>query len=169
MNAKPLTLSATAVYLTGVLVGYNIDPGFGIDLPEASPLMDQPKIKLLWSIAGNNLMVALINIVGGFSLGVVSLLNTFYNGLVLGYAFTVAGDNFPVTVILRHLLPHAIEIAAIVLSGSLGFYLGIHLFRKFILGRRPVFDYRKYIFQAVLTLVILLGAAFLEVFVSFSG
>ncbi|MEX2513051.1 MAG: stage II sporulation protein M [Cyclobacteriaceae bacterium] len=169
MSLKTLTLSATAVYLTGVLLGYNIDPGFGIDLPAASPLMDQTKTELLWSIAGNNLMVALINIVGGFSLGVVSLLNTFYNGLVLGYALSVAGDNFPVLVILRHLLPHAIEIAGIILSCSLGFYLGIHLFRKFILGGYPVFDYRKFIFQAVLTLVILFGAAFLEVFVSFSG
>ncbi|MEX2592632.1 MAG: stage II sporulation protein M [Anditalea sp.] len=172
MSFKTLTLSATTVYLTGVLVGYFVEPGISLRSPEAvTPisLMDQPKTDLLWSIAGNNIMVALINIVGGFSLGVVSLLNSFYNGVVLGFALSVAGENFTVPVILRHLLPHAIEIAAIILSCSLGFYLGIHLFRKFILGGYPVFDYRKFIFQAALTLVILVGAAFLEVFVSFSG
>jgi len=39
---------------------------------------------------------------------------------------------------------------------------------KFILGRHPVFDYQKFIFLAALTLFVLLVAAFLEIFVSFS-
>ncbi|MEX2564784.1 MAG: stage II sporulation protein M [Cyclobacteriaceae bacterium] len=131
--------------------------------------MDQTKTELLWSIAGNNLMVALINIVGGFSLGVVSLLNTFYNGVVLGYAFSVGGNNFPVPVILRHLLPHAIEIAAIILSCSLGLYLGLHLFKKMLLGKESFFKYRWFVFKTGITLVILVVAAYLEVYVSFNG
>ncbi|MEX2594963.1 MAG: stage II sporulation protein M [Anditalea sp.] len=102
-------------------------------------------------------------------MGIVSLLNTFYNGAVLGYAFSVAGDNFPIVEILRHVLPHAIEIAAIVLSCSLGLYLGLYIFKTFILGRKQVFEYRRFVFHSALTLIILLVAAVLEVYVSFSG
>jgi uncharacterized membrane protein SpoIIM required for sporulation len=172
MPIKLLTLSATAVYLTGVLVGFHIEPGFGVGIPENSPPIltgDQPKFELLWAIAGNNISVGLINICGGLSMGIVSLLNTFYNGAVLGYAFSVAGDNFPIVVILRHVLPHAIEIAAIILSCSLGLYLGLYIFKKFILGRKDVFKYRRFVFHSALTLIILLVAAVLEVYVSFSG
>jgi uncharacterized membrane protein SpoIIM required for sporulation len=172
MSFNPLPLSATAVYLTGVLVGYQIEPGFGSPIPLDSPsigMMDQPKPELLWSIAGNNISVILINISGGFSIGIVSLLNTFYNGVVLGYAFSVAGENIPVDVILRHVLPHAIEIVAVILSCSLGFYMGVNLFKKLILGRKPIFAYRWFISQTVLTLIIVVVAAILEVYVSLSG
>lgn len=172
MNAKPLTLSAAAVYLTGMLVGYFIDSGFDFSLSGAKPpvaMMADSKSKLFCSIAGNNISVALINIGGGFSLGAVSLLNTFYNGAVLGYALSVAGDNFSSILIIRHLLPHAIEIVAIILSGSLGFYLGLYLLKKIILGKGCVFEYRKFLVQSGITLIILLVAAVLEVYVSFSG
>jgi uncharacterized membrane protein SpoIIM required for sporulation len=89
--------------------------------------------------------------------------------VVLGYAFSVAGENIPVGVILRHVLPHAIEIVAIILSCSLGFYMGMHLFKKLILGWNPVFAYRWFISQTVITLIIVVVAAVLEVYVSLSG
>ncbi|WP_439484478.1 stage II sporulation protein M [Cyclobacterium plantarum] len=172
MNAKLLTLSAAAVYLTGLLVGYYMDSDFDFSLSEAKPLVAMiadSKSKLFCSLAGNNISVVLINIGGGFSLGTISFLNTFYNGAVLGYALSVAGDNFSLALIIRHLLPHAIEIVAIILSGSLGFYLGIYLLKKFILGRSHQFDYQKFLILSSTTLVILLLAAVLEVYVSFSG
>ncbi|SHN23311.1 Uncharacterized membrane protein SpoIIM, required for sporulation [Cyclobacterium lianum] len=172
MNAKLLTLSAAAVYLTGMLVGYYMDSDFDFSLPEVQPtvaMMADSKSKLFCSIAGNNISVALINIAGGFSLGTISILNTFYNGAVLGYALSVAGENFSSILIIRHLLPHAIEIVAIIPSGSLGFYLGLYLLKKFILGRSHQFDYQKFLILSATTLVILLLAAVLEVYVSFSG
>ncbi|NHE56405.1 stage II sporulation protein M [Cyclobacterium plantarum] len=172
MNAKHLTLSAAAVYLTGLLVGYCMDSDFDFSLSEAKPpvaMMADSKSKLFCSIAGNNISVALINIGGGFSLGAISLLNTFYNGVVLGYALSVAGDNFSSILIIRHLLPHAIEIVAIILSCSLGFYLGLYLFKQFMLGTGCVFEYQKFLVQTGIALIILLFAAVLEVYVSFSG
>src|SRR5690606_4944627 len=105
-------------YLTGVLVGYFMDPPFGAGwagIIQPLHYLDRSKEELLWSIAGNNISVALINLSGGFSLGIVSLLNTFYNGAVLGYAVSVAWDNFPLPVLVKHLLPHAIEILSIIL------------------------------------------------------
>ncbi len=172
MSLNSFTLSATAVYLTGVLVGFFIDPDFDIGSMERTALIqpfDQPKPALFWSIAGNNLSVALINIAGGFSLGIVSLLNTFYNGVVLGYAFSVAGNDLPVTVILRHLLPHAIEIVWIILSCSLGLYLGLYLIRAVFLHKRAGFNYKGFMIRIGVTLTILLVAAFLEAYVSLSG
>lgn len=172
MSLKTLTLSATAVYLTGVLVGYYMDSDFDFSLPEVQPtvaMMADSKSKSFCSIAGNNISVALINIGGGFSLGAISLLNTFYNGVVLGYTLSVAADNFSFILIIRHLLPHAIEIVAIILSGSLGFYLGLFLLKKLIFGGDPVFEYQRFLVQAGLTLIILLVASVMEVYVSFSG
>jgi uncharacterized membrane protein SpoIIM required for sporulation len=89
--------------------------------------------------------------------------------VVLGYAFSVAGENIPVAIILRHVLPHAIEIVAIILSCSLGLYMGVHLFKKLILGRKTIFAYRWFISQTVLSLIIVIVAAVLEVYVSLSG
>ena len=127
MLPKHLTLSAAAVYLMGVLVGFTMDPpleaGYSDGLVPLRFLV-QPKSQLFWSIAGNNISVALINLFGGFSLGLVSMLNTFYNGVILGYACSVSMDHFPVLVLIRHLLPHAIEILAIILSCSLGVLSG---------------------------------------------
>ncbi|WP_158860993.1 stage II sporulation protein M [Lunatibacter salilacus] len=172
MSLNSLTLSATAVYLTGMLVGFYIDPVFEMNSLDNTALIqtfDQPKPLLFWSIAGNNLSVALINLAGGFSLGIVSLLNTFYNGSVLGYAFSVAGNDLPVTVILRHLLPHAIEIVGIILSCSLGLYLGIYLIRAAFLDIKAGFNFKGFMIQAGITLIILLVAAYLEAYVSLSG
>lgn len=171
MLLKYLTLSATAVYLTGVLVGFYMDPPIEAANPKAAlpfQLLEQSKGEQFYAIAGNNITVALINLLGGFSLGILSLLNTFYNGVVLGYAFSVAVDHFPVAEILGHLLPHAIEIVAIILSCSLGFYIGSYFIKKLLLDKASEFDYRLFTFQTALTIVIILAAAFLEVYISFS-
>jgi uncharacterized membrane protein SpoIIM required for sporulation len=171
MLLKHLTLSAAAVYLTGVLVGFYIDPSPQTGYPDdLVPLhfLEQTKSQLLWSIAGNNITVALINLFGGFSLGMVSLLNTFYNGVILGYACSVAMDQFPVMVLLGHLLPHAIEILAIILSCSLGLYLGRYLINHLLLDTEAPFDFRLFTLLTALTVAILLAAAVLEVTISFS-
>ena len=172
MLLKHLTLSAAAVYLAGVLVGFYLDPpseaGFPDDLVPLS-FLEQTKSQLLWSIVGNNITVALINLFGGFSLGMVSLLNTFYNGVVLGYACSVAMDQFPFAVLMGHLLPHAIEILAIILSCSLGLYLGRYLIFKLLLDMEFPFDYRQFTLLTALTVAILLAAAVLEVTISISG
>lgn len=171
MLLKYLTLSATAVYLTGVLVGFYMDPPIEEVYSDAVlplQLLDQPKEEQFYAIAGNNITVALINLLGGFSLGILSVLNTFYNGVVLGYAFSVAMDHYPVAEILGHLLPHAIEIAAIILSCSLGLYMGSYFINKLLLDKQSEFDYRMFTIQAALTMAIILTAAFLEVFISFS-
>ena len=171
MLLKCLTLSATAVYLTGVLVGFYMDPPIESAYPESAlplQLLEQPKGEQFYAIAENNITVALINLLGGFSLGILSLLNTFYNGVVLGYAFSVAVDHYPVPEISRHLLPHAIEIVAIILSCSLGLYLGSYFIKKLLLDKESEFDYRLFTFQTALTMAIILAAAFLEVYISLS-
>src|SRR5690606_9316431 len=136
-----------AVYLTGVLVGFYMDPPIEVVYSDADfplQLLEQTKGDQFYAIAGNNITVALINLLGGFSLGIFSLLNTFYNGVVLGYAFSVAMDHFPVPEILGHLWPHAIEIVAIILSCSLGLYLGSYFIKKLLLDNKSEFDYHMF-------------------------
>jgi len=171
MLPQYLTLSATAVYLTGVLVGFYMDPPVKVVYPEVvlpPELLEQTKGAQFYALARNNISVVLINLLGGFSLGILSLLNTFYNGVVLGYAFSVAMDHFPVPEILGHLLPHAIEIGAIILSCSLGLYMGSYIIKKMLLDNKSEFNYRMFTIHTALIMVIILTAAFLEVYISFS-
>jgi uncharacterized membrane protein SpoIIM required for sporulation len=105
---------------------------------------------------------------GGFSLVIISLVNTFYNGAVLGFAGSVAKTDFPVMDLLKHLLTHAIEILGIIVSCSLGLYLGTYLIKKLVLDSQPQFDYRMFIVRTALVMTILVAAAYLEVKFSFS-
>jgi uncharacterized membrane protein SpoIIM required for sporulation len=86
----------------------------------------------------------------------------------LGYAMSVARDHFAVLDVLIHLFPHAIEIQAIILSCSLGLYLGPYLISKLLLDTVFPFGYCQFSHLTALTVAILLVAAVLEVFFSFS-
>lgn len=171
MSLKPYILTATVIYLTGVLLGYFMEPDFSNDMVKEVSLghrFDGPKDELLLAVAENNMSVALINILGGFSLGTVSLLNTFYNGAVLGYALSIALENFQPEETLKHTLPHSVETVAIVLSCSLGFYSGAFLFRKVYIDAGHLFETRLFLLWTTLVFAIIWMAAILEVYLSFS-
>src|SRR5690554_2351997 len=131
MKPKYFTLSASVIYLMGVLVGCRLDPvihqGSIVEIPDFHQ-STVSRCEMVLEIGWNNVSVVLINLLGAFSLGIIPLLNTFYNGTVLGYAVSVATTNVPFMGALEHLLPHSIEIVAIIMSCSLGFQLGVHLF-----------------------------------------
>jgi hypothetical protein len=68
---KHCILLALLVYLAGVLAGFQIEPSFNHQAGQF-PLIES-KGKLVMSVAANNLMVAVVNIMGCMSLGAITL------------------------------------------------------------------------------------------------
>lgn len=155
---RPFVLIAAAFYTIGMLVGFKIEPVLAQSVDTGS--------FTVWDIAKNNLASVLVNIAGGLSLGVISILNTVYNGIVLGYVLSIIFGHKSTTEILRHFLPHSIEIAAIILSCALGMYIGYFILKTLLTNGSMKFQQRQFIVWFALTVIIVLVAAFLEVNVS---
>jgi len=84
---KPFILIAALIYTIGLLVGFQIEPVLAESADTGS--------FTVWDIAKNNLESVIINVIGGLSLGVVSVMNTVYNGAILGYALSIILDHYP--------------------------------------------------------------------------
>lgn len=116
------------------------------------------------SIAKNNTIVGLKNLlVGFFSLGLLSVFYSFYNGFVLGFAIGKYSKVLNTSDIFKTTLPHCSEIIGIVLMGYLGFVLSIRiLFNKCHLSKKIFF------ILFITSLFIIVISAFLESYVSMS-
>ncbi|WP_186758187.1 stage II sporulation protein M [Echinicola salinicaeni] len=157
---KPFILIAAVIYTIGLLVGFHIEPVLAESADTGS--------FSVWDIAKNNLASVIINIIGGLSLGVVSVMNTVYNGVILGYALSIILDHYPVRLVARHLLPHSIEIVGITLSCALGLYIAYFVFKTLLMNRQMQFQTRPFVICFALTVIIITVAAALEVHVSMS-
>jgi len=155
---RPFILIAVIVYTIGLLVGFQIDPVLAQRVDTGS--------FTVWDIARNNLASVFVNIAGGLSLGVISVLNTAYNGLILGYAVSIVLEHTSSTDFVRHFLPHSIEIVAIILSCALGLYIARFIWRTLLKSQDTKFQKRTFIACLALSVIIVLVAAFLEVNVS---
>src|SRR5690606_34246634 len=116
----------------------------------------------------NNLASVLINVIGGLSLGVMSAMNTLYNGVILGYALSIILDHYPASIVARHLLPHSIEIVGIILSCGLGLNVAYFVFMVFLRNKEIEFQTKPFVVCFALTVVIIISAAALEVYISMS-
>lgn len=76
-------------------------------------------------IMTNNIRVAILAFVGGFTLGLLTIYVLLYNGLILGAlaaVFWQAGQSY---VFWAYILPHGImELAVIFIAGGAGIYMG---------------------------------------------
>ncbi len=160
------------VYVLGVVFGFNLPLEYGF--VDHNNLLGQFSFnyytessgKVLIHIIGNNITMVLINLIGGFSFGTISILNLFYNGSILGYSSHVALTYFSPFEFAKHFIPHSLEIVGIIISSTIGVRLGIFLFSKFVLQKKCTFDYRVHIRYGLLSILITIVSAFIEVFVS---
>lgn len=118
-------------------------------------------------ILKNNVVVICINFLGGLTLGLITFLNTFYNGFVLGLLVQNALTSFSGAFIFSSLAPHSIEFAGIVLSCYAGYLVAIQFYRYCFLSKSPRSNEIKQllVMVAICGLTILL-AAFLEAYVT---
>lgn len=130
-------------------------------------IKNRNKPELVKYIIKNNLNVLLINFVGIFSFGVLSCINTAYNGFTLGYILKSTLKTFAFGDIIRHILPHSIELVGLIMSAAIGYYGGVHLFRSlFFKQGNYKLEYKKITWLAVASIAITIFAGVLEVYVS---
>ncbi|MDR7210566.1 stage II sporulation protein M [Flavobacterium piscis] len=116
----------------------------------------------------NNLKCCLINIGGGIMLGVATLSNLILNGFFAADTFaTIHKNGMGVGQIFRYTLPHCFELVGIWLSGAVGFSLA-KVIIDYMRGKElPNSDYFKFIGKYfLLTVLIILAAAFVEAYIS---
>ena len=109
-----------------------------------------------------------INIAGGMSLGVISVVNTIYNGFVLGYSLSVVSDYIAWNQIFRHFLPHSIEIIGIILSCALGLKITVYVFNIIFTKGSIEFKQMEFTIYLITTILIIFLAAILEFYISMS-
>lgn len=153
-------LFATLIYIIGVVIGFQIDPVLAEPVNTGS--------FTVWDIAKNNLAVVMINIAGGMSFGVISLVNTIYNGFILGYSLSVVSDHFAWDLIFRHFLPHSIEIIGIILSCALGLKIAFFVLNIFFTKGAIEFKQMEFTIYLIVTIFIIVLAATLEFYISMS-
>ena len=116
------------------------------------------------SIAKNNIFVGLKNfLIGFFSLGILSLVYSFYNGFVLGFVIGKSTKLLTIKEILETTIPHCAEIIGIVLMGYLGFILSIR-----ILFNTSIITKKEFPILLGISLIIIIISAYLESYVSMS-
>ncbi|MEW6033447.1 MAG: stage II sporulation protein M [Chloroflexota bacterium] len=158
---KAIALSVV-LFAGATVAGYLVAPwlrmaGIERSLEEAfGPLIELSPALLFFAIFLNNAIKALLVIMLGTAFGVIPLLFTVTNGVVLGFAIQLAGSASLVTAAL---LPHGvIEIPAVLLSAGLGFSLGATAWRK--VTRRDV-NMSHELLGAVKTYILIIGPALL--------
>lgn len=127
-------------------------------------IFTENKFNRFISIAKNNVSVGLKNfLLGFFSLGILSLVYSFYNGFVLGFVIGKSTKVLTIKEILETTIPHCSEIIGIVLMGYLGFILSIRiLFNTSIITKKEVS------ILLGISLIIIIISAYLESYVSMS-
>ena len=127
-------------------------------------IFTENKFNRFISIAKNNVSVGLKNfLLGFFSLGILSLVYSFYNGFVLGFVIGKSTKVLTIKEILETTIPNCSEIIGIVLMGYLGFILSIRiLFNTSIITKKEVS------ILLGISLIIIIISAYLESYVSMS-
>lgn len=116
----------------------------------------------------NNLKVCIVNITGGVMLGVVTFTNLVINGFLAADTFMSLHNNgMKVGKILEHTLPHSIELVGIWLSGAIGFSITMVIIDLMRGKEMPsILFFRTLSKIALVTILIILFAAFIETYIS---
>jgi len=165
-----LIIVSFCIYFVGVILGsltYEKPKNVNItDYREVSELFAfKNKKQILVKIIKNNLKVVSINFSGVATFCVLSVVATFYNGFVLGRLVSYSLEQFGPAVIFTSILPHILEILAIILSCALSFSAGIDIFRH-LKNEDNLFPVSFYILQTVICISIVFFSALMETYFS---
>ncbi|WP_425333450.1 stage II sporulation protein M [Elizabethkingia meningoseptica] len=124
----------------------------------------------IWKrILFNNLSVVFINVIGGFSLGVLTFGSTLYNGFLMGYLTKNVLLKLPISYTLLYVAPHSFEIVGIILSCYLGYVIGTTVY-YFIFSKNSLlleFSNRRTILKlCIIVFLMILISSIIEVYVS---
>ncbi|MCH8495715.1 MAG: stage II sporulation protein M [Balneolales bacterium] len=168
MNTNFNTILVITVLAMGLTVGLLISKGVTTTMIVVGNDVVFSESQLTFqSILINNFWVCVINILGFLSLGLMTLVNTFYNGLVFGNVIAFIYRSDLVTV--WNFIPHAIpEIVAIIYSAKIGLCLGVYVFNQLYDSNITIrfFNYpmlKKYSIVVISSLII---GTIIEIYIS---
>lgn len=134
----------------------------------AQQLDEGNKFNAFSSIFWNNLKICLFNIAGGAMFGIATIISLLQNGFFTADVFCILYNNgISVNEILKHTLPHSVELIASWLSGAIGF-----CFAKLIIDylREKALPNDRFIvfmgFNSLIIVITTLIAALIEVYIS---
>ena len=118
----------------------------------------------------NNLKVCIISIVGAAMFGIATVYNLVQNGFYTGdVMINIYESGLPINEILKHTLPHSIELFGFWLSGAIGFSL-VKIIIDFI--RTNTIPSKRFVVflgkNAFLIFLTILLASYIEVYISIS-
>ncbi|SFA44189.1 Stage II sporulation protein M [Pedobacter suwonensis] len=171
---KNYFILSLVTYAMGIAVCFciDIDTSFSKSDTEKietfySGFKQEKKTQVLSHIIKNNLNVLLINFIGIFSFGVLSFINTAYNGFTLTYILRSASSAYSSEQLLNNILPHSIELIGLLISTAISFYCGVHFFKFCFIKTQPKkFKLNQIIYLAIVSVFITIIAGFFEVYVS---
>jgi uncharacterized membrane protein SpoIIM required for sporulation len=117
-------------------------------------------------IMKNNMASIITNYVGVVSMGIYNLFSLYKTAILSGSIYRSAVDALGILNATIKVLPHSIELLAIIFSNSESMYIGISLFFKYMLKRQIDIKAFQFFYFFVLNLLIVFIAAFIEVNVS---
>jgi stage II sporulation protein M len=127
------------------------------------------RFEIFLIIFTTNIKSCIYNILGGVTLGLGTLFNLIFISFTTADMFyNTYVNGIGIVQILKHTLPHSIEFIGIWLSGAIGFFIAKHII-DFMRGKEfPTASFLKFIGKYILiTVLIILVAAFIEAYVSF--
>lgn len=133
---------ATAIFAIGIAAGLALVVA-GVDLFAALGLDDLsdvlPETFTVWTILQNNTRAFVLMILGAVTLGILTILAVFFNGLLIGYVIGPSVTETGIAQTFTLLAPHGIlELPALFVAAGVGFRL-VHLGINRVLGRRERF------------------------------
>ncbi len=131
--------------------------------------LGEPRTLLAILIFLNNFRTTILLIVLGITI-VIPCLIVVINGFLVGLAASLAiRSGFDIITVLIAILPHGVfEVSALIYSAVVGIYFGVWVIQKlfFRRGCSSAEVLRDLLFSIVIIAVLLLIAAFIEVFVT---
>lgn len=127
---------------------------------------DNEKAFLL--ILKNNLKGCMVNILGGFFLGLGTITNLAFNGFMSSDIFVVTyNSGFSISNILKTTLPHSFELIGFWLSGAIGLDVAWKMI-QFMKGKNEFTIYfsKQFFLWICAVVVIILCAAYVEAYIS---
>lgn len=168
-NEKLCIITILIVYCGGFSLSLYDGLNNDISIKYTSPLLygdhGLEEIVNIKSLVVNNLIAYIVNYLGVFSMGIISLANTLYNSSYFGFILGNALRSQSLSDISCRILPHSFELIPILTSSADGLLLGVKIFLS-LLGRSIQINIYLFFIRFILGIVVLFMAALVEFYIS---
>lgn len=170
------TVAAIAIWMLFFIVGASFElSGLDFDFLDTgvtnavtiSDIVSKPTFEIFTYILGNNLKSCLVNVLGAFSLGTITISNLVLNGLDLGLFLNAFLENYSLEEFVCTSYPHSFELIGFFISAAIGFEWSLIIFKAIFHNTKPQKkEYYMLSVKLIATFLIIALAAFTEAYIS---